>query len=40
MTEKKILIFEDEWNTIKGSFDLANAPVPFVPPIGLNGFLA
>ena len=22
--EKKILIFEDEWNTIKGSFDLAN----------------
>lgn len=24
MNEKKILIFEDEWNTIKGSFELAN----------------
>lgn len=24
MKEKKILVFEDEWNTIKGSFDLAN----------------
>lgn len=24
MEEKKILIFEDEWSTIKGSFDLAN----------------
>jgi hypothetical protein len=22
--EKKILIFEDDWNTIKGSFELAN----------------
>lgn len=24
MNEMKILIFEDEWNTIKGSFELAN----------------
>lgn len=24
MNEKKILVFEDEWNTIKGSFELAN----------------
>lgn len=24
MKEIKILVFEDEWNTIKGSFDLAN----------------
>lgn len=24
MEEIKILVFEDEWNTIKGSFDLAN----------------
>lgn len=24
MNEKKILIFEDEWNTIRGSFELAN----------------
>lgn len=24
MNEKKILIFEDEWNTIKGSFELAS----------------
>lgn len=24
MNEKKILIFEDEWNSIKGSFELAN----------------
>lgn len=24
MNEKKILIFEDEWSTIKGSFELAN----------------
>ena len=24
MNEKKILIFEDDWSSIKGSFDLAN----------------
>lgn len=24
MKETKILVFEDEWNTIKGSFELAN----------------
>lgn len=24
MSEKKILIFEDEWGTIRGSFELAN----------------
>lgn len=24
MEETKILVFEDEWNTIKGSFELAN----------------
>ncbi len=24
MNEKKILIFEDEWSTIRGSFELAN----------------
>ncbi len=24
MSEKKILVFEDEWETIRGSFDLAN----------------
>lgn len=24
MEKKKILIFEDEWDTIKGSFDMAN----------------